>query len=193
MAFFFGFGGALGAAVVGAVTRRNLTTGSRLPESPNRRILFLVSGFSIPRESIHARLLLTQGGERHGAVFVMARAPSREGPETPLEMLNRPEGFFPFLPDEQKEVLLVSRAQTIALTIAAGTGKRPPGAREIGLEVALVDGTVWNGVADVELPEPLSRPIDYLNAGGGPFFAVTTNHATHLVNRAHVLYARPTD
>jgi hypothetical protein len=127
-------------------------------------------------------------------VFVMARAPAREGPETPLEMLNRPEGFFPFLPDDQEEVLLVSRAQTIALTIpAAAAEQRAPGARKVGLEVALVDGTVWNGVADVELPQSMSRPIDYLNAGGGPFFAVTTNHATHLVNRAHVLYARPTD
>jgi hypothetical protein len=155
--------------------------------------LFLVSGFSLPRESIHARLLLTQGGERAGSVFVMARAPAREGPETPLEMLNRPEGFFPFLPDDQKEVLLVSRAQTIALTVPAAGGKRAPGAIEIGLEVALVDGTVWNGVAEVVMPQSMSRPIDYLNAGGGPFFAVTTNNATHLVNRAHVLYARPTD
>lgn len=151
-----------------------------------------MSGFSIPRDSIPARLLLTQGGERSGAVFVMARAPAREGPETPLEMLNRPEGFFPFLPDDRKEVLLVSRAQTIALTVPAG-GPRPPGAREIGLEVTLIDGTVWNGVANVALPEHLSRPIDYLNAGDGSFFAVTTQKATHLVNRAHVLYARPTD
>ena len=153
-----------------------------------------MSGFSIPRESIPARLLLTQGGERSGAVFVMARAPAREGPETPLEMLNRPEGFFPFLSDDHQDVLLVSRAQTIALTVpAAGDEARAPGAREIGLEVTLVDGTVWNGVADVELPQSMSRPIDYLNAGGGPFFAVTTNDATHLVNRAHVLHARPTD
>lgn len=152
-----------------------------------------MSGFSLPRESIPARLLLTQGGERSGAVFVMARAPSREGPETPLEMLNRPEGFFPFLPDDHREVLLVSRAQTIALTIPAPEEHRAPGVREIGLEITLMDGTVWNGVADVELPESMSRPIDYLNAGGGPFFAVTTNRATHLVNRAHVLYARPTD
>ncbi|HYK12182.1 MAG TPA: hypothetical protein VEV39_15385 [Gemmatimonadales bacterium] len=152
-----------------------------------------MSDFSLPRESIHGRLLLTQGGERAGSVFVMARAPAREGPETPLEMLNRNEGFFPFLPDNRKEVLLVSRAQTIALTVPSGGEIRAPGAREIGLEVSLVDGTVWTGVAEVNLPQPMSRPIDYLNAGGGPFFAVTTNKATHLVNRAHVLYARPTD
>ena len=124
----------------------------------------------------------------------MARAPQREGPETPLEMLNRPEGFFPFLPDDQREVLLVSRAQTIALTVAADESDHPsPAARQIGLEVTLMDGTIWDGVARVELPEAMSRPIDYLNTGGGPFFAVTTNRATHLVNRAHVLYARPTD
>lgn len=152
-----------------------------------------MTDFSLPRESIHARLLLTQGKEREGSVFVMARAPAREGPETPLEMLNRPEGFFPFLPDKQKEVLLVSRAQTIALTVPAGGENRAPGAIDIGLEVTLVDGTVWTGVAEVALPQSLSRPIDYLNAGGGPFFAVTTNKATHLVNRAYVLYARPTD
>jgi hypothetical protein len=109
-------------------------------------------------------------------------------------MLNRPEGFFPFLPDGKREVLLVSRAQTIALTISSELAGPPsPAARLVGLEVTLVDGVGLHGVASVELPEALSRPIDYLNAGGGPFFAVTANRATHLVNRAHVLYARPTD
>jgi hypothetical protein len=35
--------------------------------------------------------------------------------------------------------------------------------------------------------------LDYLNASTDPFFAVTTEAQVHVVNRAHVLYARPED
>jgi len=33
--------------------------------------------------------------------------------------------------------------------------------------------------------------LDYLNAVAEPFFAIATGDGMHLVNRAHVLYARP--
>ncbi|HEY6807737.1 MAG TPA: hypothetical protein VI160_03025 [Gemmatimonadales bacterium] len=158
-----------------------------------------MTGLSLPRQSVAARLLLTEGKERRGAVYVMARAPHREGPETPLEMLNRPEGFFAFLPDGSKDVQLISRAQTISLSIPADdpaahpTPMRLTGTRLVGLEVKLDTGKSIAGHASLELPQHQSRVIDYLNASPDPFFAVTADGATHFVNRAHVLYVLPTD
>jgi hypothetical protein len=45
----------------------------------------------------------------------------------------------------------------------------------------------------LELPQHHSRLLDYLNTSAEPFFAITTADQVHLVNRAHVLYARPED
>ncbi len=102
-----------------------------------------VSGFSIPRVAIQATLLQTSGGKREGEIYVMERVPQHAGHETPLDMLNRPEGFFPFKPKKD------------------GGG---------------------------------SRVLDYLNASNNEaFFAIATADEVHLVNRAHVLYARPED
>ena len=56
---------------------------------------------------------------------------------------------------------------------------------------------VWdangNHLGTIEMPEHHSRLLDYLNAAGEPFFAISTADEIHLVNRAHVLFARPED
>src|SRR6266516_5372252 len=64
-----------------------------------------------------ARLLLTQGVSRPGQIYVMERVPHHDGPETVLELLNRPEGFFAFRPAEDDEILLVSKVQTVSLSV----------------------------------------------------------------------------
>ena len=60
-------------------------------------------------------------------------------------------------------------------------------------ELMLADGSRLTGSATIELPQHHSRLLDYLNASAEPFFAITTADEIHLVNRAHVLYARPED
>ena len=55
-----------------------------------------MSEFAVPRAALPAQLLLTHGAARPGQLYVMEQVPHHEGPETVLEMLNRPEGFFAF-------------------------------------------------------------------------------------------------
>src|SRR5205809_6386414 len=74
----------------------------------------------MPRVAVPAILLLAGGGHREGEVYVMERVPQHTGPETPLDMLNRPEAFFPFRPKKDGEgVLLLAKARTVTFT-------RPP-------------------------------------------------------------------
>jgi hypothetical protein len=61
------------------------------------------------------------------------------------------------------------------------------------MEITLADGSQLSGSATIELPLHHSRLLDYLNASVEPFFAITTRDEIHLINRAHVLYARPED
>ncbi|OLB07754.1 MAG: hypothetical protein AUH06_04420 [Gemmatimonadetes bacterium 13_2_20CM_69_27] len=156
-----------------------------------------MSDFSLPRTPLPAHLLQTQGVSRPGVVYVMERVADHDGPETVLEMLNRPEGFFAFRPADEGDVLLVSKAHTMWLSqdrqAPIADPARLSAARLLGTELTLVGGATLGGWASVELPTPHARLLDYLNASPHPFFAVWTHAATHYVNRAHVLYARPLD
>ncbi len=152
----------------------------------------------MPRVAVPATLLLTAGGRREGEIYVMERVPQHAGSETPLDMLNRPEGFFPFRPkNDGAAILLVTKARTVTLTIPRTTASEDPArmsaARTGRLEVTLADGSHLSGWVTIELPEHHSRLLDYLNATGEPFFAVSTADEIHLINRAHVLFARPED
>lgn len=153
--------------------------------------------FSIPRVAMPATLLQTAGGRRDGEIYVMERVPQHAGPETPLDMLNRADGFFPFRPTgDGAGVLLVAKARTVSLIVPRTEPEdtaRLLAAKQARLEVTLADGTQLSGWATLELPQHHSRVLDYLNAAIEPFFAIAAADGVHLVNRAHVLYARPED
>ncbi|MGH7568882.1 MAG: hypothetical protein ACREL9_07935 [Gemmatimonadales bacterium] len=154
-----------------------------------------MSDYTLPRSAVAAQLLLTQGVSRPGQIFVMERVPHHDGPETPLELLNRQTGFFAFRPNDDAGVLLVAKAHTVSLTVERQTPISDPvrlsAARMVGLECVLAGGATIGGWASFELPQGSQRLLDYLNASGEPFFALWTHASTHFVNRAHVLYARP--
>lgn len=156
-----------------------------------------MTGFSIPRVAIPATLYQTAGGKREGEIYVMERVSQHAGPETPLDMLNRAEGFFPFRPkDNAVRVLLVAKARTVLLTVPVTQPEdaaRLSAAKQARLEVTLADGSQLIGWATLELPRHHSRVLDYLNAAAEPFFAIVNDAGVHLLNRAHVLYARPED
>ena len=59
--------------------------------------------------------------------------------------------------------------------------------------MVLSGGITLNGWASAELPPEQSRLLDYLNSTKDAFFALWSHAATHYINRAHVLYARPLD
>jgi hypothetical protein len=141
-------------------------------------------------------LALTAGEPSMGAIFVMDRVPHHDGTETVLEMLNRPDAFFPFRPDTPGPVLLVAKAHTVAISVPGAPIADPArlsAAQAADLELVLEGGSSIAGRASFELPDGHRRLLDYLNATQDAFFAVTQGATTHYVNRIHVLYARPAD
>ena len=156
-----------------------------------------MTGFSMPRVAIPAKLKLTSGDALDGEIYVMERVPQHTGPETPLDMLNRPEGFFPFRPRAGTAgVLLVAKARAVTLKVprtAPEDSSRLSAAKQASLEVTLADGTHLSGWATLELPQHHSRLLDYLNAVAEPFFSIATADEVHVINRSHVLYVRPED
>lgn len=153
--------------------------------------------YSLPRSVVRANLLLTAGAAREGTIFTADRVPQHDGAETVLEMLNRPDGFYPFRSEHPDDgVLLVAKAHTVSLTVhepAIADPARLEAARMAEVEVLLEGGTKLIGRASFELPDFHQRLLDYLNASREPFFAISQDDTTHYVNRAHVLFARPRD
>jgi len=161
-----------------------------------------VSAFQLPLVAVTARITLSQGPPHVGTIFLSARVPQHDGPETLLEMLNRPEPFFPFRPSDDGAVLLLARSQVVILAVEHGPIEDPDrltAAKEMGLELVLSNGTTIAGHARAELPSQHARTLDYLNAGAAgaagaaPFIALSNHESTNYVNRAHVLFARPQD
>jgi hypothetical protein len=157
--------------------------------------------FALPRTAVAATLALTSGEPQPGEIYLMDRVPHHDGLETVLELLNRPEGFFPFRPAAAGGgggggVMLVAKAHTVSLTVA-GTPIADPArlraAQSTEVEIVLEGGRTLAGIAHFELPDAHRRLLDYLNASREPFFSLEQGAATHYVNRAHVLYARPRD
>jgi hypothetical protein len=140
---------------------------------------------------------MTEGVTQSGELYVMERVPQHDGHETVAEMLNRPEAFFAFRPESGDEVRLVSKMHTVSVSLDSQAPIADPArlsaAKLLGLEIVLAGGLTLSGWASAELPPEHSRLLDYLNASQDPFFALWTHAATHYVNRAHVLYARPLD
>ena len=142
-------------------------------------------------------MTMSDGEVVPGYLHVLGAVPYRAGPETALEMLNRPEGFFAMTFDEPG-VLILSKAQ-IVMAVCPVEAPDPPDEDEdeargtpMRMSVRLTTGEELEGEIRAELPSIRARPIDYLNATG-PFFELRTDGAQRFINRAYVRAVRPLD
>ena len=146
-------------------------------------------------ERLDAVVTLADGQVLPCRIHVQGAVSYRQGPETPLEMLNRPEGFFP-VTLEDEGVRFLSRDHVAMVTCE---WEDVPEEREVALAspsarliVMLVNGDEFEGHAPMTLPATRSRPLDYVNSLA-PFFLLRTGGGARLINRAHVRAIRPLD
>lgn len=146
-------------------------------------------------ERVPAEATLADGQLVEGDLHVQARVALREGPETPLEMLNRRETFFP-VSFADGGVLFLSKAQVVVVACARDVlqvdPSRAEAAKRVHLTVSLVTGVALDGWAWIELPPTRDRALDYLN-GADRFFTMWTEDVTYYLNRSHVRLVRPHD
>jgi hypothetical protein len=142
-----------------------------------------------------ARITLAEGAVIEGDLHLQPRVAWRDGPELPVEMLNREDAFFP-VTLEAGEILFVAKAQVAALLCRTEPVPADPArehaARLIPLEVVMVGGAEYRGVALSELPPAHSRALDFLNARQ-PFFDLHTADGALCLNRQFVRAVRPGD
>jgi hypothetical protein len=141
---------------------------------------------------LSARAILAEGLTVQGELHLQPVVAWRDGPETPLEMLNRPDAFFVVnLPTG--EVVFVCKAQVAVLIYRGDMHAEPERenvARRIPLEVMITGGLEYRGEAVTELPPAHSRALDFLNSPGA-FFELHTSDGTCCINRGWVRAVRP--
>jgi hypothetical protein len=139
------------------------------------------------------RVTLAEGLVIHGDVHLQPCVAWRDGPETPLELLNRGEAFFPMsLPSG--DVVFVAKEQVAIMAypevVTFDDPERKVAARMLPLEVMIVGGVEHRGIAVSELPPTKARALDFLNAPER-FFQLLTDEGTLCLNRRFVRAARP--
>lgn len=140
-----------------------------------------------------SRVTLAEGLVIQGDVHLQPLVALHDGPETPVELLNRGEAFFVMsLPNG--EVVFVSKEQVAVLACAKVVTFEDEGrkvaARMIPLLIMMVGGAEHRGIAVSELPPTRARALDFLNAPDR-FFQLLTDEGTLCINRRFVRAVRP--
>lgn len=142
---------------------------------------------------LRVQVRLADGMEVVGDLHLQPRAPHHSGPETPLDLLDREELFFPLaLPDSG--IRFIGKPQVISVACAPIPAESEPDrlgiTRFLGMELSLSDGSSAEGLVGVTLPPTRHRALDCLNAGSG-FLILWSDEMALYVNRAHVRAVRP--
>jgi hypothetical protein len=146
-------------------------------------------------QRVPAKVLLAEGVVLAGDLHLLARTASPLDPESPLEMLNRPDPFFALTLSEggvafvcKDQVSVVSCRDQATLD----DPDRASAAKLVALAVELTDGVEYRGRSTFELPPARARALDYVNAPGR-FFALGTDDVTQYINKSLVRLIRPLD
>ena len=147
---------------------------------------------------VRSVVTLANGEVYPGEIHLIDWVHHHAGPETPLEMLNRPEGFFPVT--QENGTVFVPKSQVAMVTCEwPPTGWPPEGIvllpdpdRRVSLLVRLASGQELRGEAAMASRNGRGRALDYLNEAG-PFFQLVTEDVPRLINRSHVSVVRPLD
>jgi len=130
-----------------------------------------------------------------GVLCLAPYARFHDGPQTLLELLNGGDRVMPVECPSDGSVRLVTRTEIVWVAPHAGVDarlQRPASCRvthEEQVRVRLADGSVLEGLLQIELPNELNRASDFLNLAED-FFALETDDGVRFVNKLRVREVR---
>ena len=148
------------------------------------------SEYRIEKTRAEAELTLTTGARVQGCFFLWASRQSHAGPERIGDLLNEPNGFFPF-ELEDGDTALFNRAQIVKVRLPQGASEAQ---LEPGYEVAtrrvvsmlFSTGDRLVGTVSVYCAAGHDRLSDYAR-GDQMFRYVETDGHTWIINSAHLV------
>ena len=140
-------------------------------------------------------LSLVSGETITGAMFVQHVDEGDPRRESPRDVLNSAERFFP-VETSEGETLLVAKDRVVEVLAELPSDDdelRRASARSALLEVVLSGGIVRSGTVLLELPAGQPRLLDYLNRLSDRFLVLYATDGTRLLNRALIERVLPRD
>jgi hypothetical protein len=167
--------------------------GPSLTENARRpRLIAMTDDYRIEKTRRSVEVVLANGRQLEGDVFVQPFARFRPGPEEPLDLLNADDPFLP-LALTNSDLLLVQKSQIAVVRTALPTDDDSVDRGVVGMhvELGLIDGSTLNGSIFPEVRMGRPRLVDILNDTKQPFIALFGTDHLQIVNRAHIAHARP--
>lgn len=146
----------------------------------------------VPVAALPAEIRHLDGRTVAGRIFVTATAQRHEGPARADEWINGSGEFFPFLPNESAQPVLVNKAAVLSIVVPAWADEPDPAVavaaptRAIAVECG---GVCFAGVIVLDLPAHQGRVLDLLNLPD-EFLTLVVGSQHHLVNKRHITRVR---
>jgi hypothetical protein len=138
--------------------------------------------------ALAAEVVCADGRTFLGRIFVPATASRHPGPMRPEEWMNESAPFFPFLPDEGGEGVILNKREVLVLTVPATAdyGDVPEGADNPVRRVVIeAEDKRLEGTVVIDMPQNRSRPLDFLNRPE-PFLTLRDGEKHHLVQKERI-------
>jgi hypothetical protein len=147
-----------------------------------------MSNFRVPVIAVEVEIMLTGGDVARGSIYVSTTSSRHAGPTRPIEWINEPHEFFPFLRrDEERPVLLNKRSVLYVTVLSGGCPEDDDAEMSLpGHHVVVTFGrVVLEGDLPIDLPAGQNRVQDLLNRPG-EFVSLVSGHREVLVHKRHV-------
>lgn len=154
-----------------------------------------MTGYRIEKNRCRVTVTTMSGEKLTGEIFLQPFAVNHNGPETPLDIFNSTEEFFPLtLDDGETRLLSISRLADVRWkTKESSEVDRASVSRITSLEVRLVTGATHRGTMLMEVPTRHARILDFLNFHSERFLTLTADGENLSINREMVESIRPLD
>ena len=148
-----------------------------------------MSDYRIEKLRRGLKLVLTDGSELAGDVFLRSVSRFRSRPEEPADLLNDADPYFAF--ERSGETLLVAKTQVArAETEVLEDDALDTGSLGVIVELTLRDGSVCDGSIFLESRTERPRLMDFLNAYHERFLPVVSPGRLLLINTHFIAHVR---
>lgn len=153
-----------------------------------------LESLKIKKAQKEVRLWVHPEGQVIGALFISEHSEASQGPEQPLDVLNRANPFVVVKRRDPDELRFYNRASIMRVSYEeSAPAEISQDTTVITCELHMMDGSILNGQIRERLPVNYSRLFDYLNTDGNPFLRLVTLEETLLVNKSYIIHVRQTD
>ncbi len=142
----------------------------------------------VPMVEETAEVECADGRRFTGRIFIPATSPVHDGPTRTEEWINEPTPFFPFLPDDGGQGVLMNKREVLVLSVTGlAESKTPDEIAESPVRRVKVEAESRRLEGDLvlDMPENHLRVLDYLNRAD-TFLALREGAVLHLIQKERI-------